>query len=289
LGSDSDFKLLAVCAAKVLRSPETVFAGETALFLAGFPVFGTPGGILTVTESHSRLGAEKRSLAASSSAPGTLRSSVDSAPRIHRKQVSHVRPVAMGDFTVVELPHAVADVTARLPLVRALTVADGLARFGSHLRLELNHAREAADALAFASHTLRAHQVLDLARAGAATPLETGSRCVMLQNGFQDPQLQYPHFDEHGRFIGRTDTGWPEKRTFGEADGRIKYKDPRILAGRSMEDVLFEEKIRQQRIEATGVRIIRWLWSDMIHPERLVRILTLAKIPSHPSWRLRLR
>jgi hypothetical protein len=56
-----------------------------------------------------------------------------------------------------------------------------------------------------------------------------------------------------------------------------------------MEDVLFEEKIRQQRIEATGVRIIRWLWSDMIHPERLVRILTLAKIPSHPSWRLRLR
>ncbi|MGO3152222.1 MAG: hypothetical protein ACTIJJ_06330 [Galactobacter sp.] len=288
LDADASFKLLALCSAKVLRSPQTVFAGEAALFLAGLPVFGTPGGILTVTDAHSRLGAEKGTLAASSSASGPLQTSVAAAPRIFRKQVRHVDPVRTGDFTVMQLPDAVADVAARLPLLRALTVADGLARFGHRLGLQLSQAHDAADALTFASHVNRAHQVLDLARPGAATPFETGSRCVMLQHGFQEPVLQRPHFDEIGRFIGFTDTHWEDRNTSGEADGRIKYTDPRILGGRSPEDVLLEEKIRQQRIEATGVRIIRWQWSDMIHPDRLVRILRLADIPADPSWRIRL-
>ncbi|MGO3090680.1 MAG: hypothetical protein ACTII7_13520 [Galactobacter sp.] len=281
-------RLVFICAAKVLRGPETVFAGETALVLMGLPTFGTPQGILTVTDSHSRLGREKPTISVSAVAAPTLRDSVRRAPRIFRREVPKLEVQTSGDFLTVDPATAVADAAGRLPLKRGVTAADGLARYGHLISAHLSDAHAAAEVLRYGTHRQRAQQVLSLARPGSGSPFETGSRCVMLQHGFQEPTLQQPHFDEYGNFLGFTDTHWEVPNTSGEADGRIKYRDPRLMNGRTMEDVLFAEKQRQQRIEATGVRIIRWMWEDMIHPERLVRLLTLAKIPRDPRWRVRL-
>ncbi|MGO3141346.1 MAG: hypothetical protein ACTII3_11495 [Galactobacter sp.] len=278
----------AVAAAKVLCCQEVVFGAETALLLAGLPVFGIPRGMAVLTTSQSRLGPEPRTVRFSAAAPDEAKAQARFVPTIVRRRVDSLDPVRTGAFLTVKPGVAVADVAARLPLLRGLTAADGLARFGHFCHADLSSAHQATELLKAETHKRKAHKVIDLARAGAATPLETGSRCVMLQHGFQEPVLQQPHFDGRGFFLGRTDKHWESRRTSGEADGRIKYVDPRYRNGRTMEQVLMDEKLRQQRIEATGVRIIRWMWEDMIHPERLVKLLLAAEIPQDPAWMVRL-
>jgi hypothetical protein len=279
---------VAVAAAKVLRCPDVVFGAETALFLAGLPVFGVPAGIVVNTLSRSRLGPEPPTVRFSAAAPADAKAQARYVPTIVRRRTRDLDPVRTGGFLTVGAGVAVADVAVRLTFRQGLTAADGLARFGPLIDTTLDSARAAAESFGAKCHRERAERIIELARPGAATPLETGSRCVILQHGFQEPVLQQPHFDHAGCFLGRTDTHWHERSTSGESDGRIKYLDPRYRNGRSMEQVLMDEKIRQQKIEATGVRIIRWMWEDMIHPERLVRLLTAAGIPQDAAWMVRL-
>jgi hypothetical protein len=55
---------------------------------------------------------------------------------------------------------------------------------------------------------------------------------------------------------------WKEQRTIGEFDGKIKYG--RLLKpGQSIEEVLFEEKRREDALRDLGWQIVRWLWADI--------------------------
>ena len=64
------------------------------------------------------------------------------------------------------------------------------------------------------------------------------------------------------RRLGRTDFGWPELRTVGEFDGRIKYG--RLLRpGQEPGDVVFAEKRREDAIRDAGFRVVRWVWADL--------------------------
>ena len=68
------------------------------------------------------------------------------------------------------------------------------------------------------------------------------------------PVLQHEFSDAAG-FIGRVDFYWPAFALVGEADGRLKYTSP---------EVLYAEKRRQERLEALGLRVLRWGWSDVV-------------------------
>ena len=58
---------------------------------------------------------------------------------------------------------------------------------------------------------------------------------------------------------------WKEQRTIGEFDGKIKYG--RLLKpGQSIEEVLFEEKRREDALRDLGWQIVRWLWADLYRP-----------------------
>ena len=62
--------------------------------------------------------------------------------------------------------------------------------------------------------------------------------------------------------IGRTDFAWPERRTVGEFDGRVKYG--RLLRpGQQPGDVVFAEKLREDAIRDTGLRVVRWVWDEL--------------------------
>ncbi len=81
-----------------------------------------------------------------------------------------------------------------------------------------------------------------------------------------------PQFEVHaadGHLIGTCDWGWPEHNLLGEFDGRIKY-------GRLLKDhqepgsVVFAEKQREDALrEATGMSMIRIIWSDYERPRVL--------------------
>jgi hypothetical protein len=63
------------------------------------------------------------------------------------------------------------------------------------------------------------------------------------------------------RWIGRTDFGWPELRTVGEFDGKIKYG--RQLRPGPEGDAVFAEKRREDVIRAAGFRVVRWTWDEL--------------------------
>ncbi|GGF99587.1 hypothetical protein GCM10007304_11830 [Rhodococcoides trifolii] len=75
------------------------------------------------------------------------------------------------------------------------------------------------------------------------------------------PRLQHAFMDRRGA-IGRTDFDWEDM--VGEFDGLSKYGNRSSLV---------KEKLREDRLRALGLHVVRWVWSDLTHPERLRRIL----------------
>jgi very-short-patch-repair endonuclease len=72
---------------------------------------------------------------------------------------------------------------------------------------------------------------------------------------------------------------WPHQRLIVEVDGRVKYTA----------DELWREKRRQERLERLGYRVVRVMWSDVVHdwPATLRRILDALGRPAGKAggWR----
>ena len=77
------------------------------------------------------------------------------------------------------------------------------------------------------------------------------------------PDPQQDIFDEDGQFVARVDFCWKKQRTIGEFDGKIKYR--RVLKpGQSIEDVLFEEKRREDVLRDLG-------WRSAVNQRAVIR------------------
>ena len=86
------------------------------------------------------------------------------------------------------------------------------------------------------------------------SPLESISRLALVRLGIPAADLQRTLLDRRGRFLGRADFYWDDEGVVGEADGRSKYTD---------RGVLFDEKLRQERMEEAGLVVVRWTWHDV--------------------------
>lgn len=111
-----------------------------------------------------------------------------------------------------------------------------------------------------------ATRLVDLARDGAESPLESVSRVRLRKYGLPEPILQHEFHDRVG-FVGRVDMWWPTLRVVGEADGLAKYDDPKVLRA---------EKIREDRLRALGVGVVRWTWDEIWNAPRDVVARVLA-------------
>lgn len=101
---------------------------------------------------------------------------------------------------------------------------------------------------------------------------ESFSRAAFEFLGLEQPVLQHAFYDEAG-FIGRADCWWPQQRVVGEFDGKAKYLDPAVRGDASPEEAVYREKLREDRIRALGLGLVRWGWADVESPERLRRKL----------------
>jgi very-short-patch-repair endonuclease len=62
--------------------------------------------------------------------------------------------------------------------------------------------------------------------------------------------------------VARVDFLWPAHRTIGEFDGRVKYG--RLLKpGQSVEQIVYEEKLREDALRDLGWQVVRWVWRDL--------------------------
>lgn len=121
----------------------------------------------------------------------------------------------------------------------------------------------------------RARRVLEVIDPRADRPGESLSRATMIALGVPTPERQHRIISSSGK-VFYLDFFWPEQNVGADFDGRIKYLDPAFRGGRTAEQVVYDEKVREDevRLELDGYG--RWDWtvagSPALMAERLRRI-----------------
>ncbi len=136
-----------------------------------------------------------------------------------------------------------------------LTDEYAVGMFDAALRLGATHEQltEIGSRWISSKGMVAATRLVDLARDGAESVLESISRVRLCKRGLPEPILQQEFHDQRG-FVGRVDMWWPQWRLIGEADGMGKYDDPQDLR---------REKIREDRLRALGLSVVRWTWNEI--------------------------
>jgi hypothetical protein len=168
-----------------------------------------------------------------------------------RRSIVHVHTAPLPDDQVTaidrvpatSLVRTVLDLCRTLPIEQAVAAGDAALAYGL-VRHVLEDQLTRMTRWPGIRQARRAVELLDPRSESAG---ESASRVRLHQDGLPAPDLQHDIFDEQGAFVARVDFLWKEQRTFGEFDGKIKYG--RLLKpGQSIEEVLFEEKRREDAL-----------------------------------------
>ena len=203
---------------------------------------------------------------------------------VHRRALSDSDVAEIDGIPVVSREWTAIHLAAKLPLPRVLLPLD-------HLLAALNPDPQ-NDPAATATATrlaamipkgmrggerARRHLLAADARSGSAG--ESLSRGQMHLLGVPMPQLQVA-FARGGGLPGSdvVDFDWADLGVFGEFDGKGKYFRSEINGGRSPEDVLWEEKQREDRVRRYRPRAVRWGWDVALRRELLGAVLAEAGI-----------
>ncbi|MGO4104047.1 hypothetical protein AB4Y63_08845 [Leifsonia sp. YAF41] len=121
----------------------------------------------------------------------------------------------------------------------------------------------------------------DFADGASGSAGESVSRAHIFLSGMPAPRLQvvYARVDG-GKDI--VDFTWDKRHhvrslpLLGEFDGKMKYTRGRYMNGRTIEEVVWDEKVRQDRLCAPGRAMVRWLWGEASRPAELRALLIEA-------------
>jgi hypothetical protein len=177
---------------------------------------------------------------------------------VHAAPLTELDIATIDGVPVTSLARTVLDLCRTLPIEQAVAAGDRALAFGL-VRAVLE---ERLAGMARWPGTRQARRALALLDPRSESAGESVSRVRLHEEGLPAPELQQNIYDEDGQFVGRVDFCWQEQRTIGEFDGKIKYG--RLLKpGQSIEDVVFEEKRREDALRDLGWQIVRWLWADL--------------------------
>ena len=111
---------------------------------------------------------------------------------------------------------------------------------------------------------------------------ESMARSIMIRSGFVPPQLQVPFDNPAGGEPYRVDFYWLREDgriVVGEFDGKEKYVEEGMTGGKDIVDVVLREKERESIVSDFNVRVFRFTFQDIMHPERLVQKMVQAGVP----------
>ncbi|WP_300007742.1 type IV toxin-antitoxin system AbiEi family antitoxin domain-containing protein [Pseudonocardia sp.] len=251
--------------------PGWVVSHQSAAVLLGLPVWDVPLDRVHVSRD------------------GTGGGRVTRGVHRHVGRLADTEVVRLGGVRLTGPGRTVVDVAGTVAFEQAVVIADAaLAPFQDDRPALLDRAGLLA-ALARGGRIGRsaARRVVAFADGGARSPGESRSRVAMWLAGLPAPVLQFEVRGPDGRLLGIVDFGWPELRTVGEFDGRVKYG--RLLRpGRHPEDAVFAEKLREDAIRGTDLGMVRWTWPDLDRFEpvaqRLHRTFRAAHAPVIRAW-----
>jgi hypothetical protein len=184
----------------------------------------------------------------------------------NRRSVVHVHAAPLADnhittidgVLVTSLARTVLDLCRTVPIEQAVAAGDRALAYGL-VRAVLD------DHLAQMGHwpgTRQARRALGLLDPRSESPGESVSRVRLILDGLPAPEPQQDIVGDDGHFVARVDFCWKEQRTIGEFDGKLKYGRA-LQPGQPIEDVLFEEKRREDALRDLGWQIVRWIWAEL--------------------------
>ncbi|MDX6198252.1 MAG: hypothetical protein QOJ79_1403 [Actinomycetota bacterium] len=109
----------------------------------------------------------------------------------------------------------------------------------------------------------QARELVAFADEDSETPLESLARLWCRDNGLPAPKQQRSVRTLQGHFVAEVDFVWDEYRTVLETDGRKKYDDDASSEQQPLEKgVVWQEKLREDRLRDCGFEVVRGYWSD---------------------------
>ncbi len=231
---------------------DLVVTGPAALVLHGLPLLGSPPLVVHALAPHAH-------------------------GRRPADRVRIVGPAAPDEYELRDGWMVATPSRAVLDCARVFTVATAVA--AADVALREGFATEAqlasmCERMAGRAGVARARRVVKLASPQSESPGESWSAVVIDDLGLSPPERQHEVCDDEG-LAGRVDFWWAAPRVVGEFDGRVKYGRANP-SGRAPEDVLWMEKRREDRIRATGARVVRWTVAELSNPSGLMRALAPA-------------
>jgi hypothetical protein len=190
--------------------------------------------------------------------------------------------VEIDGVEVTALARTVVDLARTETFGRAVTLADSALRRTLHPidglpRTSLTREELAAelDRVPMRHGSAKARRVIEFADGAADRPGESMSRVSMRVARLPPPQLQVELAGASGR-IWTVDFWWPSANLIGEFDGRHKYTEPEFLRGRTPQQAVYDEKLREDDLRAAGYLVRRWPWKIALSPELLQDVLVGA-------------
>ena len=231
-----------------LRLPgEAVFAGRTAAYLHGLEPDG-PSPIEVIV-------------------PPSARVSARAGLTVWRAELDPEDIQLKGGLRATAVDRTLLDVGLPSSLLRSLVMADIALRKGLVGRSDLHEWAARHQGLKGVS-TLR--RVAELADSGAASPLETELRLIIVQGGLPRPLTQATLRSRDGRFLGRPDLYFPDHGVAVEFDGQAhRY-------------ALHADNQRQNLLIGAGIALFRFTGLDVRgNPQAIVGQLREALRKNH--------
>ncbi len=256
----SDFDALSpthkhlVLARAVQAATDGVISHVSAAVALGLPVWDLPIGRIHMTRNQSR------------------------GSRTRGYVVVHAGPFAPDETATVDGLRVTSGARTVVDIARTAPIGSAVAVGDAALRARLTTRAELDDGLIRAAHragTPRARHALELLDGRSESVGETRSRLALVGDGLPTPEPQASVFDDDNRFVARVDLLFADLGVIAEFDRKIKYgKD--IRGDKSMDQVLWEEKRREDRLRALGWIVVRITWDELADPPRLRRKIRAA-------------
>ena len=201
-----------------------------------------------------------------SRASGTRR---EGAFHRHATDIADVDTLEIDGVRVTSFERTHVDVARTEQSVTSVTCLDwALGERATGPRVSKDRLFEVADSIEFAYGRHRMQRAIEFADERSGSPGESRSRVVIHQLGFPAPELQV-RFDDRYGLIGIVDFWWELRRLIGEFDGKRKYVGDRFGNTMAVEDIVYAEKRREDRLRAQRTAVARWVWAELESPRLL--------------------
>lgn len=204
----------------------------------------------------------------------------------HHDRITDAEVVSVDGMLVTSLLRTLVDIARSAQFIDAVVALDAGLRGPLHLpdggpghAVTAEQLTDAVYRLGSARGSRGARSAVKFADGRSGSAGESVSRVNIHVTGFPPPELQVPFRTSDGR-EDIVDFAWEARHTrqqmplLGEFDGKVKYTRAQYAKGRTMEEIVWAEKVREDRLRAPGRGMVRWLWATAVNPD-LLRVALL--------------